>query len=62
MVDAFNDDDLGDGGTNLEGYTLGAHVALSKRVRLGARWLSATQLAGPPLKSDIFMIDISAKF
>jgi hypothetical protein len=62
VVDAFNDDDLGDGGTNLEGYTLGAHVALSKRVRLGARWLSATQLAGPPLKSDIFMIDISAKF
>jgi hypothetical protein len=62
VVDAFNDDDLGDGGTNLEGYTVGAHVALSKRVRLGARWLSATQLAGPPLKSDIFMIDISAKF
>jgi hypothetical protein len=62
VVDAFNDDDLGDGGTNMEGYTVGGHVALSKRVRLGARWLSATQLAGPPLKMDIFMIDISAKF
>ena len=62
MPDAFNDDDFGGGGTNMEGFTIGSHVALSSRVRLGARWMSASQIAGPPLKRDIFMIDITAKF
>jgi hypothetical protein len=62
VVDGFNEDDLGGGGTNMKGYTLGAHVALSKNVRVGARWLSAQQLAGPPLKSDIFMFDLMANF
>lgn len=62
VVDAFNDDDFGDGGTNVEGFSLGASVALSKRVKLGARWFSSNSLVGPPLKNDIFMFDISAKF
>ena len=62
VIDGFNEDDLGGGGTNMKGYTLGAHVALSKNVRVGARWLSAQQLAGPPLKSDIFMFDLIANF
>jgi len=62
VVDGFNEDDLGGGGTNMKGYTLGAHVALSKNVRVGARWLSASELAGPPLKSDIFMFDLQANF
>ncbi len=62
VVDAFNDDDFGDGGTNLEGFSIGVQAALSKRVSLGARWFSASQITGPPLKSDIFMLDIMAKF
>jgi hypothetical protein len=62
VVDAFNDDDFGDGGTNLEGFTMGAQVALSKRVNIGLRWFSASQITGPPFKSDIFMLDLSAKF
>ena len=62
VVDAFNDDDFGDGGTNVEGFTLGAQVALSKRVSLGIRWFSSNEITGPPLKNDIFMFDLSAKF
>lgn len=62
VVDAFNDNDFGGGGTNVEGFTIGAQMALSKRVKLGARWMSATEITGPPLKTDIFMLDISAKF
>jgi hypothetical protein len=62
VVDAFNDDDFGDGGTNVEGYTLGASVALSKRLSLTARWFSSNEITGPPLKNDIFMLDIMAKF
>ena len=62
MPDAFTDNDFGGGGTNFEGFGLGAHVALSPKVKLGARWMSTNQIAGPPLKIDIFMLDISAKF
>jgi Putative porin len=62
VIDGLNEDDLGGGGTNMKGYTLGAQVALSKRVSIGARWFSASELAGPPLKSDIFMLDLQANF
>jgi hypothetical protein len=62
VVDAFNDSDFGLGGSNLKGFTLGGDVALSKRVRCGARWMSADEIAGPPLSSDVFLIDLNAKF
>lgn len=62
VVDAFTDSDFGLGGTNVEGYTIGAAVALSQRVRLSLRWMSATQIAGPPLKSDVVLFDLTAKF
>ncbi len=62
VVDAFNDDDFGDGGTNMEGFSIGTSVALSKRTSLGLRWFSASEITGPPLKSDIFFLDFSAKF
>lgn len=62
MPDAFTDDDFGGGGTNFQGFTIGAYMALSPHVKLGARWMSSNQIAGPPLKMDIFMMDISAKF
>jgi hypothetical protein len=62
MPDAFTDDDFGGGGTNFQGFTLGAQMALSPNVKLGARWMSSTEIAGPPLKMDIFMMDITARF
>ncbi len=62
VIDGFNDSDFGGGGTNVEGFTLGGSVALSKDVRLGLRWLSATQIAGPQFKSDVIWLDINAKF
>jgi len=62
VVDAFTDSDFALGSTNMEGYTVGAAVALSSRVRIGVRWMSATQIAGPPLKSDVVLFDLSAKF
>jgi hypothetical protein len=46
----------------MKGFTVGGNVALSKRVRFGIKWLSAEEIAGPPLKSDILMIDFGAKF
>lgn len=62
VVDAFTDSDFGGGGTNLKGFTLGGNVALSKSVRCGIRWMSADEIAGPPLSSDILFIDLNAKF
>ena len=62
VVDAFADSDFGGGGTNLQGFTLGGNVALSKAVRCGMRWMSADEIAGPPLSSDVFLIDLNAKF
>jgi hypothetical protein len=62
VVDGFTDSDFGGGGTNVKGFSIFGNLALSKDVWLGARWMSADEIAGPPLKVDIFQIDISAKF
>ncbi len=62
VVDGFNDQYFGGGGTNMKGWTLGGRLALSSNVYFGAQWLSADEIAGPPLKSDIFMFDLNAKF
>jgi len=62
VVDGFNDNDFGGGGTNVKGYILQGKMALSSRVWLGINWMSTNQIAGPPLKADTFWFDINAKF
>ena len=62
VIDGFTDSNLGNGGTNLEGYILTGQAALSPDVVFGVRWLSANEIAGPPLKSDTLQFDISTKF
>jgi hypothetical protein len=62
VVDGFTDSDFGGGGTNLEGYTIAGALALSPRVAFGLRWLSANEIAGPPLKTDTIQIEFNGKF
>lgn len=62
VVDGFTDSDFGGGGTNMKGFTLGANLALSANVYLGARYLSATSIAGPTFREDVFQFEINAKF
>jgi hypothetical protein len=62
VIDGFTDSDFGAGGTNMKGFTLGGNYALSPSVRIGARWMSANEIAGPTLKSDVLQFDINAKF
>jgi len=62
VVDGFNDSDFGGGGTNLKGVILSANLALSARVWLGVRWLSANSISGPTYKQDTLQIDTNAKF
>jgi hypothetical protein len=61
-VDAFNDSDFGLGGTNLKGYSVFGALALSPRIALALRWMSANEVAGPPLRIDIVQFDFNAKF
>ncbi len=62
VVDGFCDSDFGIGGTNWKGLTFAGNLALSSRVWVGARWMSATAIAGPPLKIDVLQVDVSSKF
>ena len=62
VVDGFTDSDFGLGGTNLQGYNLTGAVALSPAVQFGVRYNSSNEIAGPPLKIDTFILDLSGKF
>ena len=62
VVDGFTDSDFGGGGTNLQGYTLGASMALSRAVRFGLKWMSSDEIVGSPLSTDTLQIDLNAKF
>ena len=62
VIDGFTDSDFGGGGTNMKGFTLGGNYALTPSVRVGARWMSAGEIAGPTLKSDVLQFDINANF
>jgi hypothetical protein len=62
VIDGFNDSAFGLGGTNMEGFTIGAGVAVAPKVTLNLRWLGASEITGPPLKSDIIQLDLNAHF
>ncbi len=62
VIDGFCDSDFGGGGTNLKGFSVGGNLALSRSVFIGARWLSATGIAGPQYKADIIQLDINSRF
>ena len=62
VVDGFTDSDFGGGGTNVQGFSLGGNLAVSKAVRFGLRWMSSDEIAGPPLSTDTFQLDLNAKF
>ena len=62
LVDGFTESRFAGGGTNAKGFSLGLQYALSAKTKIGFGWWSATQIAGPPLQSDVFLFDFSAKF
>ena len=47
VLDAFNDSDLGLGGTNVQGYTLGFTYGLYRNTNLGLRYLSSRTIDSP---------------
>ncbi len=47
VVDAFTDSDMGLGGTNVQGYSLGFTYGLYRNTNLGARFLSSKSIDSP---------------
>lgn len=62
ILDAFANSNFGLGGTNVEGFTVGASVALHSKISMELRWMSSNEIAGPPLQSDLLLLDFNAKF
>jgi len=62
VVDGFTDSNFGGGGTNMKGYTISAALALSRQTALHLTYMSAAQIAGPTLRSDVVMFDLTARF
>ncbi|MCX6840449.1 MAG: putative porin [Verrucomicrobia bacterium] len=62
VVDGFSESRFGNGGSNMEGYTIQASMAMSKRTWMRAAFMSATQIAGPALQTNVFLIEYHAKF
>jgi hypothetical protein len=46
----------------MEGYTIQGLYALSKRTWTRLAYMSANQIAGPPLQTDVFLIEFLSRF
>lgn len=71
VLDSFTDSNFHAGGTDAEGWLLGASLGISSNVWLRARWLSADEIDGAPagfagsfapLAIDVLQVDLNAKF
>ncbi len=62
VVDAFTDSDFHYGGTNAKGYFIGGNLGLAHNTWFTARYLSASEVSGPPLSIDVLQFDLNARF
>lgn len=50
------------GGTNAKGYIAGAALGIAHNVNISARWLSSSEVSGPPYAVDVVLVDLNARF
>jgi hypothetical protein len=62
VIDAFTDQDMRLGGTDIKGYYLGADYGINSHVNARLRYLSGSQIDGPPLAIDVLLLDLTASF
>lgn len=62
VIDGFTDSDFGGGGTNMKGYSLWGTWAATPKATFGVRWVSVSEITGPPLKNDTLFVDFTGKF
>jgi len=60
--DGFTDSDFHFGGTDAQGYILGAKYGLARNTWVGLRWLSANEISGPPYGVDVVQFDLGTEF
>ena len=62
VLDAFTESDFHLGGTDTQGYRISGLYGLTTNLWLRARWLSATEIDGPPLSINSLQVDLNARF
>lgn len=62
VLDAFADSDFHIGGTNTKGWQVGGNYSLAPNLLLGARWMSAEEIADAPFSVDRGFIDLMTQF
>ena len=62
VVDAFTDSDFHLGGTNAKGYIVGGELGVAHNIYLSSRWLSASEISGPPYTVDVIQVDLNGRF
>jgi len=62
VPDAFTDSDFHLGGTNAQGFILGARYGIARNTYVGLRWLSANEISGPPYAADVLQFDLNSEF
>ncbi len=62
VIDAFTDSNFGGGATDTQGYVVRGRFGLTENVWLDARWLSSSEIDGPPLTIDTVIIDLNSRF
>ena len=62
VLDSFTDSDFHLGGTNAKGFYAGASLGFSHNAWLALRYMSATEVTGPPLAIDVLFFDVNARF
>ena len=46
----------------MKGFGLSGVIAITPKATFGIKWVSATQIAGPPNKNDTLQLDFNGKF
>lgn len=62
VVDGLTDQDFHLGGTDAKGWILGFSYGIARNAWIRTRWLSASEIDGPPLSVDVLQFDLNAKF
>ena len=61
-LDAIDDSEFHNGGTNAKGYILWSKLGIAKDTWLGLKYLNATAVSGPQYNSQSVYLDINSSF
>jgi len=62
VLDAFSDSNLRLGGTDAKGFYIGGDYSLTPRVFTRLRYLSGSEIDGPPFGVDVLQLDLNTQF